>query len=548
MRVAAYCRVSKDTERLSHSFESQSSYYKGLIESNPEWEPAGVYGDFAVTGLRSERRDGFNSLVADCESGLIDVVFTKSVSRFARDTVDLLKTVRRLKELGVDVRFEKEDVSTLSAEGEVLITLLASFAQQESEAISENVKWGIRRKYEKGLPNGRPSVYGYRWVCGSLIVEPEEAEVVERIFDELCSGKSVRAIVRGLNGDGVPTKAGGPWNKNGIAYILENRAYIGELHLQKSFVADPVSGKKVRNTGQLPQYIVEGDHEPIVPHGVFERAQGILARKRELGWRANEGLNLTCLSGIVKCGVCGKSYVHGCTRPNRSCSMEGEGRIGYWACIEAKRVGESHGCHIRDDVLRDAAAKALGLDAFDEAAFSERVERITAHPDRRLEFEMADGSVASVTWEPVDRRGTWTEERRAAKAEEVRRHSAKGEGRYYPFTTRVRCASCGADFRHRVNVTKSRGRVGRWTHSGEVREGCVLHGLDDERLETICADALGHDRFDGATFMERVERIDVTEGMELRFRFKDGTIETSEYGKHGRARALPVETQGDDET
>ena len=538
-RVAAYCRVSKESETLDRSFANQVGYYSGLIQSNPEWEYAGVYADHGISGLRTAQREGFKRLMADCEDGKVDIVLTKSISRFARNTLDLLRSVRRLKELGVDVRFEREGVRTLSAEGEVMLTLLASFAQQESESISENVKWGIRKKMRDGLPHGRPRVYGYEWVMGALVVREDEAEVVRRIFREYVGGASARAIARGLDSDGVPSREDAGWSKTAVAYMLENRAYIGDLHLQKSFVADPVSGTKRRNRSELPQYIVEGDHEPIVEREVFDEAQRILARWKELGWRANGSLNLTCLSGAVKCGVCGKSYVRGSTRRNSAKETRLPDEVGYWTCATAKSGrGGCGNCKIRDDALKAAIADALGTGGFDEEAFERDVRRTTVHPGHRVVVELSDGTEREATAADDARKGGWTEARRAASSRAFRERSAMGEGRFYPFTTRIRCAGCGADFRHRINVTKSRGRVGRWTHSGEVREGCALFGLDDERLESVCAEMLGAPSFDGDAFMERVERIDVDESMKLTFAFKDGTEKTFAYGRHGRGRAV----------
>lgn len=538
-RVAAYCRVSKDSERLKNSLANQVSYFSALIQKNPDWEYAGVYADEGISGMRTSGRDGFNRLLGDCERGLIDIVLAKSISRFARNTVDLLKSVRRLKELGIDVWFEKEGVRTLSAEGEVLLTLLATFAQLESESISENVKWGIRKRMRDGVPHGRPRVFGYRWGEDGLDVCDEEAATVGRIFDEFLGGKGVCAIASGLNADGVPSRDGREWSKTQVGYILSNRAYAGDLHLQKFFIADPLSGTKRRNAGELPQYIVEDDHEPIVERATFERAQEELARRRALGWRGNKSLNLSCFSGRVKCALCGRSFVHGSARVTRGKGTPHPEKSGYWCCASAKEGGGGcRSCHISDAAMRAASAEALGLDAFDEEAFESGIASVTAYPDGRLAFELSDGTTREVGRAPDGRSAPWSEERRRAQSERNRRQCASGKGRYRPFTTRIRCAGCGADFRHRVNVTKGRGRVGRWTHSGEVAEGCALFGLDDERLEAVCADVLGTASFDGDAFMEEVERVDVTEDMELLFRLRDGTLRRYAYGRHGRGRAV----------
>lgn len=530
LRVAAYCRVSKDSDRLNGSIDNQVDYYARVIGENPEWECAGIYSDHAVSGLRKERREGFKRLISDCEKGKVDIVLTKSVSRFARNTVDLLETVRRLKDMDVDVRFEREGIRTLSAEGEVMLTLLAAFAQLESESISENIKWAVRKRMAEGVTNGRHRVYGYRWEGLELAIDEDEAEVVRRIFAEFLAGRRIAWILRDLNADGIPSPLGTSWNKTTVTYILENRAYIGDLHLQKFFVADPLKGRKKRNGGELPQYIVEGHHAPIVSEGDFERAQRMLAERRDLGWRANPSLSLSALSGKVKCSVCGRSYGRG--------SLHASG-AAYWTCMSAKKGDPctSPAPSIRESVLKAACADALGTGGYDEAACASAIERIDAHPDRTIAIHLKDGTVHRASCDE-DGRGLWSDERRAAKAEQQRAFCSKGEGRYYPFTTRIRCASCGATFEHKYNSTKSRGKVGRWRHSGEVAQGCALHGLDDARLKAVCCEALGMDEFDGGAFMETVERIDVDAGMRLTFRLMDGGERTYAYGCHGRARDL----------
>lgn len=530
LRVAAYCRVSKDSERLNGSFDNQVDYYTRVIGENPEWECAGIYSDHAISGLRKEQREGFKRLISDCEKGRVDIVLTKSVSRFARNTVDLLETVRHLKDMGVDVRFEREGIRTLSAEGEVMLTLLAAFAQLESESISENIKWAVRKRMAEGITNGRHRIYGYRWEGFELAINEDEAASVRRIFAEFLAGRHVAWILRDLNADGIPSPCGTSWNKTTVSYILENRAYIGDLHLQKFFVTDPLKGKKKRNSGELPQYIVEGHHAPIVGKGDFERARQMLAERRDLGWRANPSLNLSALSGKVKCSVCGRSYGRG--------SLHASG-AAYWTCMSAKegRPCTSPAPSIRDSVLKAACADALGTDGYDEDACASAVERIDAHPDRTIVIHLKDGTAHCASCDKDGRR-RWSDERRAAKADQQRAFCSKGDGRYYPFTTRIRCASCGASFEHKYNVTKSRGKVGRWRHSGEVTQRCALHGLDDMRLKAVCCEVLGMDEFDGASFMEAVERIDVTADMLLEFHLKNGDARTCEYGRHGRARDL----------
>ena len=216
-RVAAYARVSMESERLMHSLSAQVSYYSTLIQKNPEWEYAGVYADEGITGTKVSARPEFQRLIADCEAGLIDLVLVKSISRFARNTVDLLQIIRHLKEIGVEVRFEEQNISTFSNDGELMLTILASFAQEECVSISENVKWGTRKRFEQGVPNGQFRIFGYRWENGRLVIVPEEAAIVRRIFANFLAGKSRLETERELAAEGITTREGKRWVDSAIS-------------------------------------------------------------------------------------------------------------------------------------------------------------------------------------------------------------------------------------------------------------------------------------------------------------------------------------------
>ena len=211
LRVAAYARVSVASERMQHSLSAQVSYYSARIQKHPEWEYAGVYADYGISGTGTAKREAFQEMLAACEAGRIDLVLTKSIQRFARNTVDLLQTVRRLKELGIEVYFEKENIRTLSGEGELLLTILASFAQEESRSISENIKWRVKKRFEQGIPNGRFRIYGYRWEGDTLVIVPEEAAIVRRIFQNFLDGKSRLETEREFAAEGITTRSGCRW-------------------------------------------------------------------------------------------------------------------------------------------------------------------------------------------------------------------------------------------------------------------------------------------------------------------------------------------------
>ena len=272
-RVAAYARVSVESERLAHSLSAQVSYYNDRIQKNPDWLFAGVYADNGISGTGTEKRDAFNRLIADCEAGRIDLVLTKSISRFARNTVDLLETVRRLKEMGVEVWFERENIRSMDGDGELMLSILASFAQEESRSISDNVKWSKRKMYEQGIPGSHFNVYGYRWEGDDLVPVPEEAEIVRRIFRNFTDGKSRLETEREFAAEGITTRGGYRWVDSNIAGVLQNPVYAGDLLLQKEYVADPIGGRRKKNRGELSQYLVAGHHEAVISRETFDYVQ-----------------------------------------------------------------------------------------------------------------------------------------------------------------------------------------------------------------------------------------------------------------------------------
>ncbi len=232
-RVAAYARVSSAKDAMHHSLSAQVSYYSSLIQRHPGWQYAGVFADEAKTGTK-DSREGFQNMIAACRAGSVDAIITKSISRFARNTVTLLETVRELKGYGVDVFFEEQNIHTLSADGELMLSILASYAQEESLSASENQKWRIRKNFEEGKPwNG--TMLGYRYHNGTLVIEPQEAEIVRRIFREYLSGKGVVTIANRLNADGIVTRYGNQWHKRSVTCVLQNYAYTGNLLLQTTF-------------------------------------------------------------------------------------------------------------------------------------------------------------------------------------------------------------------------------------------------------------------------------------------------------------------------
>ena len=282
LRVAAYCRVSTDSEEQLNSYEAQKAYYTSLIQENPEWEMVSVFADEGISGTGTKKRVQFNRMIAACKRGRIDLILTKSLSRFARNTVDCLETIRELKAMGIGVVFEKENINTLTADSEFLITLYSSFAQAESESLSKNVTWGIHKSMEAGNVTFHYSrMLGYRrGPDGEPEIDPEEAKTVRRIYRRYLEGASLGIIQRELTEDGVPTaKDMRGWSRQILKNILTNEKYIGDVKLQKTFVTDCISKQVKKNTGERTMYYVENHHPPIVTREIFHRVQEEMARR-----------------------------------------------------------------------------------------------------------------------------------------------------------------------------------------------------------------------------------------------------------------------------
>ena len=307
-RVAAYARVSTDSDEQLTSYEAQVDYYTHYIRERPDWTFAGMYADEGISGTNTRRREGFNQMIADALAGKIDLIITKSVSRFARNTVDSLTTVRKLKEKGVEVYFQKENIYTLDSKGELLITIMSSLAQEESRSISENVTWGQRKRFADGkVSMPYKHFLGYRKGENSEPeIVPEEAEVVRRIYRLFLEGQTPYGIKRVLEEEHVPTPAGKEtWQTATILSILANEKYKGDALLQKTFCTDFLTKKMKVNEGEVPQYYVENSHPAIVEPEVFDMAQDELARRKQAG-RSHHGTS--CFAGKLVCGCCGGLY------------------------------------------------------------------------------------------------------------------------------------------------------------------------------------------------------------------------------------------------
>ena len=319
IHVAAYCRVSTAQEDQESSYEAQVAYFTKLITENPSWQLAGIYADDGISGTDMKKRDNFNAMMERClqKDGDIDLILTKSISRFARNTVDCLSCIRKLKERNIAIYFEKEHINTLESTGELLITILSSQAQEESRNISENVKWGLKRKYEKGEVLVR-RMFGYqKGIDGQLHIIPEEAEVVRLIYGKYLEGESLNSIACILKEKGIKTIRGNTeWNVNSIRTMLINEKYIGDAMAQKTFTTDYLTKTRKENQGELQKYYVENAHEAIIPREVFYKVQEELHQRANIYKKSSKQEKEAkgkhsgkyALSKITVCKECGCEY------------------------------------------------------------------------------------------------------------------------------------------------------------------------------------------------------------------------------------------------
>ena len=389
-RVAAYARVSSGKNAMLHSLSAQVSAYSSLIQKTPGWQFVKVYADEAMTGTK-DSRTGFQQMLTDCRAGQIDMVLCKSISRFARNTVTLLETVRELKDLGVDVYFEEQSIHTMSGDGELMLTILASYAQEESRSVSENMKWRIKKNFEEGMPWGG-ALLGYRFDGISYHVIQEEAEIIRRIYREYLSGKGTETIARALNEDGCITRFGNRWNRKGVADILRNYTYTGNLLLQKTYQESYLTKKTLPNTGKYPMYHAEGAHEAIVSTEEYNTVQAEMKRREEKYVPASRCYtNRYSYSGLIKCGCCGKAY-------RRKVRISGI----FWICSTYNTKGKT-ACpskQIPESVLDELTTDISLTD----------LTAIRAENGNRLVFCFKNGSESVKRWKDRSRAENWTPE------------------------------------------------------------------------------------------------------------------------------------------
>ena len=373
LKVAAYARVSMESVKLMHSLSAQVSYYSDLIQKNPKWEYAGVYADRFVSGTSIGKRSEFQRMIADCEKGNVNLILCKSISRFARNTVDLLNTVRYLKSLDVEVWFEKENIRTLSADGEVLLTLLASFAEQESISLSENLKWAIQKKFERGEPWGA-AVYGYDKVGNDYVINEEDALYIRRIYELFLAGDSVASIAKWLKENRCRCTT-----KQFVRTVLTNISYTGDLLLQQHY--SPQVRMMKKNNGEMPKYHVQAHHPAIISTEIFAAVQEKMQAVKEYNPEANRIGRVSCFSSKITCGCCGHHYV----------KYDGTS----WACF-GKISSRKQSCQNGNLILsrlEKVCADVLEQEQFDGDVFTKSVHNILVDPDGTLTFTFYNGGI-----------------------------------------------------------------------------------------------------------------------------------------------------------
>ena len=456
-RVAAYCRVSTDSEEQLNSYEAQKNYYTQKIEDNPDWEMAGIYADEGISGTSTRKRAEFNKMITACKRGRIDLILTKSLSRFARNTVDCLETVRLLKANGIGVYFEKENINTLTESSEFLITLFSGFAQAESESLSKNVTWGKQKSAEAGkVPFQYKKMLGYRkGADGEPEIVPEEADIVRRIYQRYLCGCTLGQIKKELEQENIPAaQKVGQWSSAVIHNILTNEKYIGDALLQKTYITDCITKKVKKNQGERPMYYVENNHPAIIPRETFDRVQAEMTRRsskrKVLQKRGRTELGKYsgkfALTELLVCGECGSPY------KRVTWARNGTKRI-VWRCVSRLEFGTRY-CHnsptldeeklhrailaainefaaIRQEVLPDVltmaeeAKQALSQAGAELLALKQRMEAVSREQNDVLDRLLANMGDAELNARML----ALTKEKEALKAKiaEVRRVEVSAE-------------------------------------------------------------------------------------------------------------------------
>lgn len=428
LRVAAYCRVSTGSDEQLVSLQAQKSHYETYIKANPEWEYVGLYYDEGISGTKKENRTELLRMLTDCENKKIDLIITKSISRFARNTTDCLEMVRKLLDLGIYIYFEKENINTQSMESELMLSILSGLAESESISISENNKWAIQRRFENGTFKISYPPYGYDNIDGQMVINPKQAEVVKYIFAEALMGKGTQKIADDLNHKGTPSKKGGRWTSTTIRGILRNEKYTGDAILQKTYT-DSSFNRRI-NYGEKNMYLVENHHEPIITHEVFDAVEIVMsqrAKEKGIEKHNNKYQNRYAFSSKIICSECGSTL-------KRRIHSSGARKYIAWCCNKhIKQITECSMQFIRDEDIKMAFVTMMnklifgqkfilrpllnGLRNQNNADNFRRIEELETRIENNMEqSQMLTGLMAKGYLEPA----LFTKEKNALEAENTR--------------------------------------------------------------------------------------------------------------------------------
>ncbi len=403
LNVCAYARVSCGKDAMMHSLSAQISYYQTYIQKKQNWRFRGVYADEAATGTR-DNRERFQAMLEECRKGNIDFIVTKSITRFARNTVTLLQTVRELKDLGINIYFEEQNINTLSADGEVMLTLLASYAQEESRSASENQKWRVLVNFKQGKP-WCCTMLGYRHNKGKFYIVEREAEIVRWIYKSYLEGKGATLISNELAARGEVGRKGLLFSRSAVVKILRNYAYTGNLILQTTYRENYLTKVRKQNDGQLPMYHVEETHEPIIDLAMFKEVQEEIARRKEI-FEPKQEKGRYAFTGLIKCEKCGKGFRRKTTA-----------KRFIWTCSTYNTRGKEY-----------CAARQIPETALEEITADldlSTIKEILAADENKLTFIFKDGREEVRYWKAPSRRESWTVEMRQQASEYAHRRIYK---------------------------------------------------------------------------------------------------------------------------
>ena len=517
-KVAAYARVSTSAERLKHSLSAQISYYSAMIQANTEWEFVRVYADEYISGTGTAKRTEFQNMIKDCEEGKIDIILTKSISRFARNTIDLLENIRHLKDLGIAVIFEKENINSMSGDGELMLTILASYAQEEVRSISDNIKWRMRKSMKMGKPNAVTSfhILGYEWENDTLVIVPKEADIVRRIFREYKSGNSLYKIAKGLNADGISTKRGYQWDSTAIQRILKNITYTGNILHQKQYVVDPISKVRKNNHGELPQYYVESTHEAIIDKSEFDCIQDIMKERGiQKPWMCHQS-DIDFFRGKIVCKKCGCKFWHQVGHKEHK-------NVHYWRHSTYKSKDICIRGQINHNSLLKITADICGLEKYDTSVFSENIEEVYVLESNSLEFHLSDGRIITRDFINTGRADYWTPEHRA-KLSAIRQDISYAKNKS-AFTSKIKCVVCQCNFVRAKQIGKhSPNGIYYYWRCKIHGQKCMAVGLRDDILKEIISHIMKTDYFDESLFLQTIDCIAVNEQGILECHYKDGQV------------------------